>query len=241
MCSFAFEITLKILKIKNKNEYEEIQIINNSHNDKITKIIELKNENLISISKDHCFKIWKLDKNNYKYEKIKEFKDIEKLNDGLEIKDNEILYSLITNPQSLVFFDLNKFEKIKTLKNLNLFNITVGCKLVKLNNNEVAVAGSKKVYLIDITNYTILHAINCENKNICILKLSNNLFLTGNENGTITQYIIENKKIIKESFKNNLHKDKICSMTLINDMIIFGGYKSHKINIWINNKNKLLF
>ena len=44
VCSFNSNYTLKIIKIKNNN-YEDIQIIKNAHNDWIRKIIELKNEN----------------------------------------------------------------------------------------------------------------------------------------------------------------------------------------------------
>ena len=107
-CSFDSDNSLKIIKIKNNKEYEDIQIINNAHNNYITKMIELKNENLITFSQDCYFKIWKLNNNN-QYEKIYEFEDNNSLSDGLEIKDNEIiLYALNTNPQSLVFYNLNK-------------------------------------------------------------------------------------------------------------------------------------
>jgi hypothetical protein len=61
-CLFGYN-TLKIIKIKNNN-YEDIQIIKNAHNDDINKIIELKNENLITFSWDYSFKIWKLNNNN---------------------------------------------------------------------------------------------------------------------------------------------------------------------------------
>ena len=94
--------------------------------------------------------IWKLNNNN-KYEKIDEFKDScysNYLSDGLEIKDNEIiLYALKTDPKSLVFYNLIKKEKIKTLNNLKL-GIGCLCRIDKLNNNEVAVAVDEKVYLI---------------------------------------------------------------------------------------------
>ena len=50
----------------------------------INKIIELKNENLITFSSDYSFKIWKLNNNN-KYEKIDEFKDSNLLSDGLDV------------------------------------------------------------------------------------------------------------------------------------------------------------
>ena len=107
-------------------------------------------------------------------------------------------------------------------------------RIIKINDNEVAVAGNEKVYLIDINNYLILHEINSDCCNDCILKLSNNLFLTGDEKGTITQYKIENKKIIKESSKIKSHENKIYSMTLLNDMIISGGENSNIIKIWKN-------
>ena len=58
-CSFDNDKTLKIIKIKNNN-YEDIQTIKNAHNDNISKIIELKNEKLITFSYDSSFKIWEL-------------------------------------------------------------------------------------------------------------------------------------------------------------------------------------
>ena len=92
--------------------------------------------------------------------------------------------------------------------------------------------GNKKVYLIDINNYEILNEINCDDKNFCILKLSNNIFLTGDLKGTITQYKIDNKKINKESSYYIAHENRIYSMTIINNMIISGGEKSNDIKLW---------
>ena len=199
----------------------------------ITKILELKNENLITFSWDCSFKIWKLNNNNY--EQIYEFKDTNALFDGLEIKDNEIIcYQIRTVPNSLVFYDLNKNEKIKTLNNLNLSIDIHGEKTNKLNDDEIVVAGNKKVYLIDINNYEILHEINTNFYNCSILKLSNNLFLVGDENGNITQYKIENKKIIKESSKLKSHDKWIFSIVITNDMIISGNGNNIDIKIWKN-------
>ena len=125
-----------------------------------------------------------------------------------------------------------KYEKIKIINNLNLNIYCVGNRIIKLNNNEVAVAGDKKVYLIDINNYLILNEINSICCNYCILKLSNNLFLTGDKNGTITQYKIENKKLIKESYKNESHENMISSMTLLNEMIVSANENKNEIKIW---------
>ena len=106
---------------------------------------------------------------------------------------------------------------------------------MKINNDEVAVAGNKKVYLIDIkdiNNYQIINEINCDYCNYSILKLSNNLFLTGGSNGIITQYKIENKKLFKESYKNKSHENYIYAMTVLNDMIISGCNINNEIKIW---------
>ena len=57
-CSFFAGFSLKI--IKNFNDENENQIIKYAHNMAITKILELKNENLITFSWICSFKIWKL-------------------------------------------------------------------------------------------------------------------------------------------------------------------------------------
>ena len=67
---------------------------------------------------------------------------------------------------------------------------------------------------------------------IIILKLSNKLFLTGDEKGTITQYKIKNKKLFKESSKYKAHENHIFSMALINNVIISGGMNSNDIKFW---------
>ena len=227
-CSFLKDFTLKIIKINDNNQYEDIQIIKKAHNERITKIIELKNENLITFSWDYSFKIWKSNKN--KYEKIYEFKDINELSDGLEIKDNEIVYALNSKPQSLVFYDLNKKEKTHTLNNLNLCTNN-HCRIIKLNNKQIVVAGTNKIYLIDINNYLISYEIKSD-PNDCILKLSNDLFLTGDENGTIKQFKVKNKQLIKESCIEEAHDNSIWSIIFLNDMIISGGFGSNEIKIW---------
>ena len=107
----------------------------------------------------------------------------------------------------------------------------VGERIIKLSNEEIAIAGDKKIYLIDINKYSILNEINSDYLNLSILKLSNNLFLIGDSIGIITQYKIENKKINKESFKKS-HENDIYSLTILNDMIISGSSHSNEIKIW---------
>ena len=218
--SFISDFTIKIIKIKNEKDYEIIQTINKAHNNRICKILELKNENIITFSEDKSFKIWKL--NNNKYEVINEIKENNIISNGIEIKENEILYDLNTKPQSIKFYDLNKYETIKILNNLNLNMNYAGTRMIQLNDEEVAIAGVKKVYFIDINKYQILNEISSDSCYYSILKLSNCLFLAGDGNGTIIQYKVENKKLIKNSWKN-VHQGIVWSMNKINNMIISGG------------------
>ena len=149
----------------------------------------------------------------------------------MEIKDNEILYGINIYSDSLIFYNLNKNEKMKTLDNIYLCKNHYGYRMNKLNDNEVAVVGNSMIYLIDIDNYQIIYEIRTDYCNYCILKLTNNLFLVGDEKGTISQFKIENKKLIKESWKNISHENRIYSMTILNDMIISGS-QNKEIKIW---------
>lgn len=233
ICSFGE--TLKILKIKNRKEYEDIQIIKNPHRCGVGRIIELKNENIVTFSGDCSFKIWKLNNNN-KYEQINQIFDRYNTTanslDGLEIKDNEILYISIATPQpSLAFFNLDKNEKIKCITNLNIYYDWLGNRIIKLSDDKVVVGGDKKIYLLDINKYLVLHEIDTDQCNYCMLKISNNLFLSGDKKGTITQYRIENKKLIKQSWKNKSHEGFVYSMIMLNDMVISGG-GNNDIKIW---------
>ena len=77
-----------------------------------------------------------------------------------------------------------------------------------------------------------MYEIITENFNYCALKLSNEFFLIGDSNGTITQFKIENKKIVKNSWKNKSHNNRIFAMTILNDMIISGDGINNEIIIW---------
>ena len=103
--------------------------------------------------------------------------------------------------------------------------------MAKINDNEIVLVGHNKIYLIDTGNYLILNEIITDNCNYCVLKLTNNLFLVGDDKGTISQYNIANKKLIKESWKNKSHEKRIYSLSILNDKIISGS-QNNEIKIW---------
>ena len=58
------------------------------------------------------------------------------------------------------------------------------------------------------------------------------MLLIGDSSGAITQNISENKKIIKESYKNESHDYRNFSMAILNNMIASGDYDCGNLKIW---------
>ena len=106
------------LWIKKENEYLNNQIINNAHDNGITKVIFYSNRNLIS-SSFKKIKIWKENYNN-DYENIGTLTHINWVESILYLEDKSILIS--SGKDGTKFWNLNKYET--NFKNIN-------CKYIK--------------------------------------------------------------------------------------------------------------
>ena len=213
--------TIKVIKIINKNEFEIIQNIQKPHTKLIFNLIQLKNNNFISLSWDNSFKLWTLNNITNIYKSIFVKKENNPLYNAIQTKENELLYE-IPDSSTIIFFDLYKKEKITSLNNLNLINFFFGKRFEKLNDEEIILVGNKIIYLIDCINYQILNKFETNEINVCIIKIKNETFLSSDNNGIITQYIIKNRKFIKESMKNFKFENNINSMIFTNNKLIIG-------------------
>ena len=218
--NFKFS-TLKIIKIINKKDFEIIQNIQKPHSKLIFNLIQLKENNFISFSWDNSFKFWSLNNKNNLFKSTLTKKENNPLYNAIQTKENELLYE-IPDSSTIIFFDLNKNEKITTLNNLNLINFFYGKRMEKLNDKEIILAGNKIIYLIDVINYQILNKIETNDINVCIINIKNETFLSSSNNGIITQYKIQNRKFIKESLKNFKFENNINSMIFLDNKIIIG-------------------
>ena len=216
--------TLKFYKIENKN------LINfriyNSKNSIISKIKELKNNKLISVSDSYEIFIWDFNKNeNYFIEFI--LKDEDEIWDFLEIKFNIIVVD-ICDQNIINFWDLNNKKKFKTIDSIEIFG-NYGNKFSLLNEN-ILLYGSDSIYVIDIINYKIINNFSTDFYSNSLLVLNNNIFSVHN-NGNIYQWKFENNKLIIVNEKIKAHQNKILNIIKYENFIITSDSQG-LIKIW---------
>ena len=196
----------------------------------VIKIIELFNNNLISLSLDLTMKIWKKDLNNV-YVNISSIFYNNKINDVYEFKPNYIITDNINN--SISIWDLKKEIKIDTLNNINV-NSYINNYFLTINNL-ILNCGRNYIYLIDLNSFRLLQSIKNNVNNLTICKFDNNSFLIGNNKGEIIQYNLINNNIQLIEIKKNAHNDYINNIIKLNDYIFISCGNDGILKIW--NKN----
>ena len=220
--------TLKFYKFENKNLIN-FQIYN-SKNSIISKIKELKNNKLISVSDSYEIFIWEFNKNeNYFIEFI--LKDEDEIWDFLEIKFNIIVVD-ICDQNIINFWDLNKKQKIKTIDSIEIFG-NYGNKFSLLNEN-ILLYGSDSIYVIDLINFNIINNFSTDFYSNSLLVLNNNIFSVHN-NGNIYQWKFENNKLIIVNEKIKAHQNKILNIIKYNENILITSDSQGLIKIWYLN------
>ena len=133
------------------------------------KIIELKNKNLVSFSSDSSIIFYIKDKIEYK-------KDYSFSTDGscssiLQIKDNEICYS-VKNNNKIYFYDLINKKEINSILNIDKYN---GQRewFIMINKEVLVFPGFNKISIINVIEYKLVRIIEVPNSSwicgVCIL------------------------------------------------------------------------
>jgi len=217
-----------ILKINNNNRFEIIKELK-GHTYFINQVIELENENLISVSSDNSVRIWNKNNNNEYNSNILIEEDI--IVDVLEIKNNIIVYDCCYK-NYIIFYDLNKNEKIKKI-NIDFVNDGLNNhRYCKMNKNILLYGSNKKIYILDINEYNIINSININETYITLFKLSENMILSGNKEGNIIQYKFDNNNLEKISYKNKAHNNWINGLYYLKNGIILSGSDDNTFKIW---------
>ena len=236
---------IKLFKIKNKN-YEIVQTFSV---DCVNKIIELKNKNLVVCSKNN-FNFYYKDNNNDKYKKEYGILPEGLYKNVIQTKENEICYSeyftgdglddksFITNfsyinKYTICFYDLKEGQiKAKmSIKNYGILNMIIIIDLL-------IIGSSNNIFMINVNQYKIIRLIKIRDIPHSICVLNENMFLTGNNDGSISQWIIKDDNIDLFSKKENAHNNnKIIALIKIgkgkiascSNSFIFGD---DNIKIW---------
>ena len=208
--------SILIFKLISSNSYQLIQDIK-GHDDRVTKIIQIKDGRFISCSNDKTIKIWKflneqliLDKTLNEYEETG-------ISSIIEFKENEII-STPYKLGSIVFWSLQESKIIEKINNIKCdwdWNI-----IEKINEDTIIVGGRKSLYLIK--NYKLVIDINMDSNCYCICYLSNGDILTGHKNGNIKEWKLINNEL-KFIGEKKVHEKLITVIYEIKNNFLLSG------------------
>ena len=214
--------SILIFKLISSNSYQLIQDIKKGHDDRVTKIIQIKDERFISCSSDKTIKIWKfLNEQLTLDHTLNEESGISSI---IELKENEII-STLSGEGSIVFWNINE---LTIIKKINQIYCSYGWNNIqRINEDKIIVGGIEYLYLIK--NYHLINKINSKCYSIC--NLSNGYILTGHKNGKIKEWKLINNELIFIG-KKKVHDDEIRVIYEITNNFMVSGSCDKTINIY---------
>ena len=193
----------QIFSIKTK----EFSPIINEHNKEITKIIKLKNGNIVTASKDGHIKIWSLE-NSISFKNSLTCHD-EEIIELLELSDGNLLS--VDKIGKLIIWDINKSKQIQMiLLNLNVLSIneiSLNEFFVITDSNLVILQNNKKIIRKNFNKIKVISALFVNSQLICCT-----------DNDKINIYEINPFKEIKSVSLNNI----IITVKQFSDKYIYG-------------------
>jgi len=229
LVSCSDDNTIKIYNI-NKNNIQIIQTLK-EHKDRVNKIIELKNKQLVSCSFDNSIIFYHKDSNN------KYIKDYSISTNGwngpiIQTKDNEICYYEKDN-DTICFYDLIKKNNIKKINDINATAYTYD-NLLMMSKDLLLIGGENIISIVNVNSYNIVRTIKISDSGniFATLMLNKDMILTGDENGRLIQWKIENDNLKIISKKENAHDDRILSLTKLGNGHILSSDLDKTVKIW---------
>lgn len=216
--------TIIIFNIEN-NVYQILQILY-GHTKNIFELIELNNEKLVSCSQDASLILYS--KNNENYHFQYQIKTPVRCESVIQTKDNEICYYLMGGV--IYFYNLikkaiiNKITKIK-LAGKKFFNM--------MSKDLLAITGEKNFSIIDVNQYNIVRIIKVPDFSgtAVTCMLNENIILTGDHDGKIKKWRIEDDNLKLIYTKEKAHKDSVYVLIQLNDGHILSA-SLHEFKIW---------
>ena len=213
----------------------------------IYKVIEIKDEKLVSIHQNNSLRGYVKNNFNYQIECTwkKNYEDTEILFNnifGLKNKNKFIATSYVED--KLFFINSGTYE-IKNNLNINSSYSINNIQL--LNDNYILVGGDLNIYLIDINKEIVETSIETKGTVMTFFVLNENCFLSGEEEenygfSNLNKYEIiydNKKKKKKEEIKlnlletlNNVHDDIIRNIVLYQNKAIITSGEDNKVKFW---------
>ena len=221
--------TIKLYDI-NGNEYKVIQTLT-YHTSEVKKIIELKNNKLVSCSADESIIFYFKDNNEY----IKDYSISTNGYNGpvIQTKDNEICYHEYNNNSALCFYDLLERKIITKINNISV-SYCIYDSLVMMTKDLLLATGENKLSIININLHNIIRTIDVSGSSsiYCACMLNENILLTGDGNKRIMQWKIVGDNLQLISKKENAHESWIGTLSKIGNGLIISGSGDNFVKIW---------
>ena len=221
-CGYLFSSACEqcIIYEINENSYEIIQKLGGLYGD-TSKALELTNGDIIVLSQGMY--VFKRDpaQNQYSLEKNVNYASF--LNDAVQTKEKQLAVSDKEN-NKLLFWNMEKWQIEMTFDNIKVGPYN-NC-LYKYDNDNLIVGGDQTIYLIDLNTLKIKQKIENKYEIFSICPISDKIFLTTGNEGTITQWKFENDSITKQHEKEKLATEEVlCMKYLNNGKILLGDAK----------------
>ncbi len=224
LASCSADKTIQLFKILD-SEYEIIQNLN-FHTDTVYKIIELSNNSLVSCSADSTIIFYI--KDNLKYKKDYTISASSWVRNIIQTKKNEIAYSI--SNKRINFYDFNEKKNKSVIHNISFS----GWSLCMITNDLLLIPGLNIISIINVNEYKIIRQIDIPNSGWIngVSILNSNMLLTGDDNGTLIQWRIEENNINLISKKEKAHDWSIYVILSLEDGHIATGSSDNTIKIW---------
>ena len=225
---------MKVIKLVN-NSYNVEQILK-GHTDYVYKMIEVKKNIFVSISKDKTMRIWELNANGiFNYVKSIVYQNNNSSSNILKISDDKFVTTCWGIEENVKFWNINDFKLIKTIyirpnwprKNMCL-----------LDDDTLCIGGHHSgFYLIKISTYEYVNYF--PNINIfSIITCLDGTIICGiedeNENDLLIKYYFDGNNLKKVYEKESAHYGHILTLVELKNGTIASGGKDGIIKLWKN-------
>jgi len=223
------DATIQILDL---NSYGIIQCLNCLNDSKgISKVIELKNTNLVSSDWNHIL-FWKKDPTTNQYQLLKDLNINKFTSSVMEFGENKLL-AVHSNTKELSIYSLENYEILKEFSNISLTRAFY--HIEKASNDVIFVGGIGLIYLVSASKLDIIKKIPCENGFglvSSIIKLKDNTLLSSINDHTIGNHV----HLIKFKITNNGNDVQIVERKdNIHEGFIFTMLECQDGKIWMSN------
>ena len=217
-CSYE-DKTMNEYEINENNTYKLISQVNVGKDNYPYQILELENGEIGLVAYNSI--IFYLNLNNKLDEDFNIKSNDNQIGKYLEmipVKKGELV--ICGNSDKIQFFELNS-RKLKEIININRdIHWTASKLLCMINERCLCVGGKDKITLIDVYNKSIIREVQETGAHLCLLKLNDNILLTGTNNNNITQWKINENNLTFVSKKEKAHQGYITEIIIYNDLII---------------------